>query len=87
MKKVKFLVCVRDKNTGEIYQPGDIREFDDERAGELLIHTEATEEVYQPGDIREFDDERAGELLIHTEATEEVACEKPKKKAKVKDEK
>ena len=60
MKKVKFLVCVRDKNTGEIYQPGD---------------------------IREFDDERAGELLIHIEATEEVACEKPKKKAKVKDEK
>ena len=36
-------------------------------------------------DIREFDDERAGELLIHTEATEEVACEKPKRKAKVKD--
>lgn len=45
MKKVEFLVCVKDKNTGEVYQPGDIREFDDERACELLAHTDATKEV------------------------------------------
>ena len=36
MKKIKFLVNVKDKNTGEIYNIGDVREFKDERADEIL---------------------------------------------------
>ena len=36
MKKIKFLASVKDKNTGEIYNVGDIREFKDERADEIL---------------------------------------------------
>lgn len=36
MKKIKFLVKVKDKKTGEIYNVGDIREFKDERADEIL---------------------------------------------------
>lgn len=36
MKKIKFLVNVKDKETGEIYNIGDVREFKDERADEIL---------------------------------------------------
>ena len=36
MKKIKFLVNVKDKNTGELYKINDIKEFEDARADEIL---------------------------------------------------
>lgn len=36
MKKIKFLVNVKDKNTRELYKANDIKEFEDARADEIL---------------------------------------------------
>lgn len=36
MKKVKFLVNVPDKYTREEYKKGQVKEFEDERADEIL---------------------------------------------------
>lgn len=36
MKKIKFLVNVKDKNTRELYKTNDIKEFEDSRADEIL---------------------------------------------------
>lgn len=36
MKKIKFLVDVSDKHTKENYTEGQIKEFEDDRANEIL---------------------------------------------------
>lgn len=36
MKKLKFLIDIPDKYTGEKYKAGDIKEFKNERAEEIL---------------------------------------------------
>ena len=36
MKKIKSLVKVKDKETGEIYNINDVKEFKDGRADEIL---------------------------------------------------
>lgn len=36
MKKLKFLIDIQDKYTGEKYKAGDIKEFKNERAEEIL---------------------------------------------------
>ncbi len=36
MKKIKFLLKVKDKETKEIYEEGTIKEFEDDRAKEIL---------------------------------------------------
>ena len=46
MKKVKFLVDVPDKYTREEYKKGQIKEFDDKRANEILKAKRANGEAY-----------------------------------------
>ena len=46
MKKLKFLVNIPDKYTGERYEKGQIKEFKDERAKEILAARRVNGEVY-----------------------------------------
>lgn len=46
MKKIKFLVNVKDKNTGELYKTNDIKEFEDSRADEILNKKRANGKHY-----------------------------------------
>ena len=46
MKKLKFLVNVPDKYTGERYEKGQIKEFNNKRAEEILNTKRANGEPY-----------------------------------------
>lgn len=46
MKKIKFLVNVPDKYTGEKYEKGQIKEFNNERAEEILKSKRSNGEPY-----------------------------------------
>lgn len=46
MKKLKFLVNVPDKYTGEKYEKGQIKEFNNKRAEEILNTKRANGESY-----------------------------------------
>ena len=46
MKKLKFLVNVPDKYTGEKYEKGQIKEFNNKRAEEILNTKRANGEPY-----------------------------------------
>ena len=46
MKKIKFLVNVPDKYTREEYKKGQIKEFEDARADEILSTKRANGERY-----------------------------------------
>ena len=46
MKKIKFLVNVPDKYTGEKYEEGQIKEFNNERAEEILKAKRSNGEPY-----------------------------------------
>lgn len=46
MKRLKFLVDVPDKYTREMYKKGDIREFNNKRAEEILSKKRANGEAY-----------------------------------------
>lgn len=46
MKKVKFLVDVPDKYTKEMYTKGQVKEFADKRAEEILSKKRANGEAY-----------------------------------------
>lgn len=46
MKKLKFLVNVPDKYTGERYENGQIKEFNNKRAEEILNTKRANGEPY-----------------------------------------
>ena len=47
MKKLKFLITVPDKYTGKQYEAGQVYEFEDERAEEILkARTAVTHEPY-----------------------------------------
>ena len=46
MKKLKFLVNVPDKYTGERYEKGQIKEFNNKRAEEILNTKRANREPY-----------------------------------------
>lgn len=46
MKKVKFLVNVPDKYTREEYKKGQVKEFEDARANEILSAKRANGERY-----------------------------------------
>lgn len=46
MKKLKFLVNVPDKYTGERYEQGQIKEFNNKRAEEILNTKRANGEPY-----------------------------------------
>ena len=46
MKKLEFLVDVPDKYTREMYKKGDIKEFDNKRAEEILSKKRNNGEAY-----------------------------------------
>ena len=46
MKRLKFLVDVPDKYTREMYKKGDIKEFDNKRAEEILGKKRSNGEAY-----------------------------------------
>jgi len=46
MKKLEFLVDVPDKYTKEMYKKGQIKEFEDKRADEILSKKRANGEAY-----------------------------------------
>jgi len=46
MKKLKFLVNVPDKYTKEMYEEGQVKEFEDDRADEILLAKRSNGEAY-----------------------------------------
>jgi len=46
MKKLKFLVNVPDKYTKEMYEEGQVKEFEDDRADEILSAKRSNGEPY-----------------------------------------
>ena len=72
MKKVKFLVNVPDKYTREEYKKGQVKEFEDERADEILSAKRSNGERYA---------EEVKEEVIET-ATKKVKVETEVKKIK-----
>jgi hypothetical protein len=46
MKKLKFLVNVPDKYTKEMYEEGQVKEFEDDRADEILSAKQSNGESY-----------------------------------------
>ena len=46
MKKIKFLVDVPDKYTREEYKKGQVKEFEDKRAEEILAAKQSSGEPY-----------------------------------------
>lgn len=76
MKKLKFLVDVADKYTNEKYKKGQVKEFKDERAKEILAARRSNGETYV---------EEVKEELIETakkEVKTETAVKKTRKKTK-----
>lgn len=55
MKKLEFLVDVPDKYTREMYKKGDIREFNNKRAGEILSKKRNNGEAYAREVIEEVE--------------------------------
>ena len=70
MKKLKFLVNVPDKYTKEEYKKGQVKEFEDARADEILSAKKANGERYA---------EEVKEEVIQT-ATKKVKAETAVKK-------
>ena len=76
MKKLKFLVDVPDKYTKEKYIKGQIKEFEDKRADEILSARRSTGEPY----VEEIKEE-----VVET-ATKKVKAETAVKKTRKKKE-
>lgn len=74
MKKIKFLVNVPDKYTREEYKKGQIKEFEDARADEILSAKRANGERYA---------EEVKEEVMET-ATKKVKAETAVKKTRKK---
>jgi hypothetical protein len=75
MKKLEFLITVPDKYTREEYKAGQVYEFTDERADEILkARTAVTNEPY----AKEFMEKLVEEMLV------EMQEEKPKRKRRTK---
>ena len=55
MKKVKFLVDVPDKYTKEMYKKGQIKEFDNKRAEEILSKKRSNGEAYAKEVVEEVE--------------------------------
>ena len=55
MKKLEFLVDVPDKYTQEMYRKGDIKEFNNKRADEILSKKRSNGEVYAKEVIEEVE--------------------------------
>lgn len=76
MKKLKFLVNVPDKYTKEEYKKGQVKEFEDKRADEILSAKRPNGERYA---------EEVKEEVIET-ATKKVKAETAAKKTRKKTE-
>ena len=76
MKKLEFLVDVPDKYTKEEYKKGQVKEFEDARADEILSAKKANGERYA---------EEVKEEVIQT-ATKKVEAETAVKKTRKKKE-
>ena len=70
MKKIKFLVDVPDKYTKEMYKKGQVKEFEDKRAEEILSKKRSNGEAY------------AKEVIEIETATKKVKVETAVKKNK-----
>lgn len=82
MKKIKFLVNVKDKNTGELYKTNDIKEFEDARADEILNKKRANGTHYAELVVEETV-ETTAEVETATKTVEaETAVKKTAKKNK-----
>ena len=55
MKKLEFLVDVPDKYTNEMYKKGDIKEFNNKRAEEILSKKRSNGEAYAREVIEEVE--------------------------------
>ena len=75
--KIKFLVNVPDKYTGEQYKEGQIKEFEDKRAKEILS-------AKQPENRKPYAEEVKEEVIevAKKEVKTEKAVKKTTKKAK-----
>lgn len=75
MKKLEFLVDVPDKYTNEMYKKGDIKEFNNKRAEEILSKKRSNGEAYAREVIEEVE--------TATKKVEvETAVKKTRKKSK-----
>ena len=74
MKKIKFLVDVPDKYTKEMYKKGQVKEFEDKRAEEILSKKRSNGEAY------------AKEVIEIETATKKVKVETAVKKTRKKKE-
>lgn len=55
MKKLEFLVDVPDKYTKEMYRKGEIKEFDNKRAEEILSKKKSNGEAYAREVVEEIE--------------------------------
>lgn len=100
MKKLRFKELCQDKNTGMYYKRGDVVEFEDARALEIMQHNvaEIVEErldkesfieddktVEEEKEVEEVEEEKEeAEEVEETETVEEPKEEKPKRGRKPK---
>ena len=73
MKKLEFLVDVPDKYTREMYKKGDIREFNNKRAEEILSKKRNNGEAYAREVIEEVE-------TVTKKVKAETAVKKTRKK-------
>lgn len=76
MKRLKFLIQVTDKNTKEEYQEGQIVEFEDKRANEILEARLTSGEHYAI-EVEEVEKEIAKKVV-----NKETAMKKTRKTSK-----
>lgn len=76
MKKIKFLIQVTDKNTKEEYKAGQIVEFEDKRADEILALKLTSGEHYAT-EVKEIEKETAKKVV-----NKETAIKKTRKTTK-----
>lgn len=75
MKKLEFLVDVPDKYTNEMYKKGDIKEFNNKRAEEILSKKRSNGEAYAREIIEEVE-------TATKKVEAETAVKKTRKKSK-----
>lgn len=73
MKKIKFLIQATDKNTKEEYKAGQIVEFEDKRADEILALKLTSGEKYAI-EVKEIEKEKAKKVV-----NKETAIKKTRK--------
>ena len=75
MKKLEFLVDVPDKYTNEMYKKGDVKEFNNKRAEEILSKKRSNGEAYAREVIEEVE-------TATKKVKAETAVKKTRKKSK-----